>query len=101
MVFMLICLAGLIFVGLTLPGALRRRGGVVIDVDGQTEVNDMEPNRPYWQKNPSTTALARDRLEVLEMWSKNNADPMNSPAPIAPTKPHPYFGGEANSDEIG
>ena len=97
MVFMLICLAGLIFVALTLPGALRRRGGVANRIP--PVVNDVVPKRAYWRKNPATTALARDRLEVLEMWSKNNADPMNYPAPIPPAKPHPYFGGETNSVE--
>jgi hypothetical protein len=94
MVFMLICLVGLIFVVVTLPGALRRRGGAVNCIP--RDVTDVKPSRS-WQN--SNSALARDRLEVLEMWEKNNADPMNFPAPIPPSKPHPYFGGESNSAE--
>ena len=94
MIFMLICLVGLIFVVVTLPGALRRRGPVL------PVINKVKPKRFYWQKNPPSTALARDRLETLEMWEENNADPMNFPAPIAPAKPHPYFGVEAGPDKI-
>jgi hypothetical protein len=93
MVFELICLAGLIFVVLTLPGALRRGGGA-----GRIPpvINDVKPSRSWQNSNP---ALARDRLEVLEMWEKNTADPMNFPAPIPPTKPHSYFGGDSDSAE--
>jgi hypothetical protein len=94
MVFELICLAGLIFVVLTLPGALRRRGDVVNSIP--PVVNDVKPSRSWQNSNP---ALARDRLEVLEMWEKNTTDPMNFPAPIPPTKPHSYFGSESNSAE--
>jgi hypothetical protein len=98
MVFEIICLMGLIFVVVTLPGALRRRGGGASHVP--PVINDVVPSQPYWQKKPTATALARDRQEVLEMWAKNNADPNNFPAPIPPTKPHPYFGNEANADEV-
>lgn len=90
MVFEVICLSGLIFLLVTLPGALRKRHGSANRVP--PVINNISPTRPYWQN--SKTALARDRQEVLEMWAKNNADPKNFPAPIPPTKPHPYFGGE-------
>lgn len=90
MVFMLICLAGLIFVALALPGALRRRGGSNCNPHVS---NDKETNIPYWQKNNSH--LTADRLEYHELWEKHNDDPMNFPPPIPPTKPHPYFGNEA------
>jgi hypothetical protein len=92
MVFEIICLVGLVFVVLTLPGALRRRNGVSNPIP--PVVNNVKPSRSWM--NP-TSALARDRLEVLEMWEKNAADPTNFPAPIPPTKPHSYFGGESNS----
>ena len=101
---MLICWVGLIFVALALPGALRRSGRIanskVIRNDVETNPAETEDNRPYWQKDPSATALARDRLEVLEIWAKNNEDPMNAPAPIAPTKPHIYFGDESGKDIV-
>ena len=101
---MAICWAALIFLVLTLPGALRRRHRVVNPPNSPEGVEasptEKEDNRPYWQKNPSASVLARDRLEVLEMWGRNHDDPMNSPAPIPPAKPHPYFGDESGKDNI-
>lgn len=94
MVFMLICLAGLIFVALTLPGALRRRRGVANFIP--PVVNDVTLKPTFWQKDSGFSALARDRLETLELWEKCNSDP-DFPPPIPPTKPHPYFGDETNS----
>jgi hypothetical protein len=94
MVFMLICLAGLIFVALTLPGALRRRRGAANVVP--PVINDVTAKPTFWQKDPDFSALARDRLETLELWEKCNNDP-DFPPPIPPAKPHPYFGGEAKS----
>ena len=83
---------------LTLPGALRRREGVANRV--LPVINDVNPKPTFWQKDPDFSPLARDRLETLEVWEKCNND-SDFPPPIPPTKPHPYFGGEANSDEIG
>lgn len=97
MIFMLIVWAGLIFVALTLPSALRRRGGVANRI--RPIINDVVPNRPYWQKDPDFSPLARDRLEVLELWEKCSNDP-SFPPPIPPTKPHHYFGDERGPDVV-
>lgn len=97
MIFELICLAGLIFVIVKLPGVLRRRGNGTNRVP--PVINDVVPNRPYWQKDPDFSPLARDRQEVLELWEKSSNDP-SFPPPIPPTKPHPYFGDEASCDEV-
>jgi hypothetical protein len=99
MVFEIICLVGLIFVAVTLPSALRRRGGVANNDNISTD-NDVEPKISHKPKNTTTTVLAADRMEYFELWDKHNADPLHVPPPIPPTKPHPYFGNEANADEV-
>lgn len=91
---MLICLAGLIFVALTLPGALRRRRGGANFVP--PVINDVTSKPTFWQKDPDFSPLARDRLETLELWEKSSTDP-DFPPPIPPVKPYPYFGGETKS----
>jgi hypothetical protein len=56
-------------------------------------INNVKPK----QKDREFSPLARDRLEVLEIWEKCANDPNCSP-PIPPTKPHPYFGDAGSSD---
>jgi len=94
MVFEIICWIGLIFVVLTLPGALRRRGSAN---SIPPVINDVTTN--HRQNNPDFSPLARDRLEVLELWEKCSND-SSLPAPIPPTKPHSYFGDESGPDKI-
>jgi hypothetical protein len=97
MIFVLICLCGLVFVALTLPGALRRRSGKTNRIP--PVINNVTTTSPFWRKDPCFSPLARDRLEVLEIWEKCTSDP-NFPGPIPPTKPHPYFGDESGPDKI-
>ncbi len=92
MVFEIICFVGLVFVVLTLPGALRRRDGVANRVPPLN--NDVEPNLSFRQKD--TNVLAADRAEYFELLEKHSADPLNIPPPILPSKPHPYWGNEAD-----
>ena len=67
MVFEIICFAGLVFVVLTLPGALRRRGGVAHRISPM--INDASPNLT------DTNVLAADRAEYYELLEKHSADP--------------------------
>jgi hypothetical protein len=97
MVFEIICLVGLIFVVVTLPGALRRRGGKANHVP--PVINDVVSDRTHWQKDPAFSPLARDRQEVLELWEKCGND-SSFPPPIPPAKPHSYFGSEAGPAEM-
>jgi hypothetical protein len=97
MLFIIICWVGLIFVAVTLPGALRRRKGVPNQVT--PVVNDVQIDSGSRQSAKDYSPLARDRLEVLESWEKCHED-TNLPAPIPPTKPHPYFGDECGRDLI-
>lgn len=61
--------------------------------------NEVEDHPSYSEKHPNYSPLARDRLEVLELWEKCSND-HRLPAPIAPTKPHPYFGDESGKDTV-
>ncbi|HEU6448282.1 MAG TPA: hypothetical protein VFV23_07590 [Verrucomicrobiae bacterium] len=92
MVFEIICWVGLLFVVLALPGALRKRRGDVRFV--RPFANDASPD-----VQSQTSPLARDRLEVLELWEKCSED-SKQPAPIPPAKPHPYFGDEKGRDVV-
>lgn len=99
---MLICFSGLLFVALTLPKALRKENRQNNEFEGDDIfpiTNDVKSRRSCWEKDPYYSPLARDRLEVLESWEKCNNDP-RLPAPIPPTKPHPYFGDESGPDRI-
>ncbi|MGH7988676.1 MAG: hypothetical protein ACREDS_00570 [Limisphaerales bacterium] len=99
----LICLAILILVMRVLWVARRRQSVPDDDVESGDEtpslINEVEDGRSYWEKDPNYSPLARDRLEVLELWEKCSNDP-RLPAPIPPTKPHPYFGVESGPDTI-
>jgi|SRR5580698_7966838 hypothetical protein len=97
MLFIIICWLGLIFVTLTLPGALRRRKGVANPV--APVINDVEAESRSRKSDKDYSPLARDRLEVLESWEKCHDNP-NLPAPISPSKPHPYFGDESGRDVV-
>jgi hypothetical protein len=94
----IICLFGLIFAAIAIVKWLRRsdnsrnRGHISL-------VNNVTSNPPFWEKRPDYSPLARDRLEVLEGWEKCGDD-SSLPPPIAPTKPHPYFGDESGPDKI-
>ncbi len=90
MIFEIICWAGLIFVALTLPGALRRRGNGANRVP--RVISDVEPNPP----RQNTNVLAADRAEYYDLLEQHIADPLNVPPPILPSKPHSYWGNEAD-----
>ena len=89
---MLICFAGLIFVALTLPGALRKRNGRSNCVP--PVINDGEKNVSRGSKD--VTILAADRAEYFDLWGENIADPLHFPPPVPPSKPHSYFGNGAD-----
>jgi hypothetical protein len=97
MIFEIICLVGLVFVVLTLPKALRRSGGVGGNANANNHVppviNDVEPNLSFRQ---NTDVLAVDRVEYFELLEQHYADPLNIPPPIPPSKPHSYWGNEAD-----
>lgn len=90
MIFEVICLIGLIFVVVTLPGALRRRDHGAKRI--LPVINDTVSTEST-HKNSDSSPLARDRQEVLELWERCSNE-TDLPAPIPPAKPHPYFGGE-------
>ncbi|MGH7990171.1 MAG: hypothetical protein ACREDS_08305 [Limisphaerales bacterium] len=43
-----------------------------------------------------TNLLAADRAEYFDLLERHSADPLHVPPPIPPSKPHPYWGNEAN-----
>ena len=99
MIFVTICLVGLVFVALTLPSALRKRPVQDTD-DAPPFIVDLKPNRSCREKDPDFSPLARDRQEVLEIWEKCSNDP-SCPPPIPPVKPTVYFGNETIAGGFG
>jgi hypothetical protein len=101
MIFDVLGLAGLVFIivalvkGLQRPSRVANNGGNIPPV-----INDVEPSRSCWEKEPDFSPLARDRQEVLEIWEKCSNDPSFLP-PIPPVKPTIYFGNETVSDVGG
>jgi hypothetical protein len=83
MVFMLICYVGIAVVAVMLVVWLSR-GRTNEDCEVRLPVLAVEPERPYWQKNPSASALATDDIEYQDMLARYQARPNDFPAPIPP-----------------
>jgi len=90
MVFMLICYVGVAVVAVAVAVLLSRSGN-----GGSPELRPpvipVEPERPYWQKNPTASALPTDNIEYQEMLARYQAYPDDFPAPI----PLPHSSHEA------
>lgn len=86
MVFMLICYFGIAFVAVAIALMLSRRHTNGDDVYTSAAPPQVEPEIPYWHKDPSISPLPRDDLEHLEMWARHDADPKSFPAPIPPAR---------------
>lgn len=96
MLFIIICWLGLIFLALTLPGALKRRNR---SLRAGPHLSDAGTPDLIKSQSADYSPLARDRLEVLELWEKCHENP-DLPPPIPPSKPHSYFGDEKGKDIV-
>ena len=83
---MLICYVGVAVVAVAVAVLLSRSGN-----GGSPELRPpvipVEPERPYWQKNPTASALPTDDIEYQEMLARYHAHPNDFPAPIPPPRP--------------
>ncbi|MGH7942615.1 MAG: hypothetical protein ACREDS_15560 [Limisphaerales bacterium] len=76
--------------GLQRPNRTANDGGNIPPV-----INDADSNNRRWLND--TNILAADRAEYFNLLEKHSADPLHIPAPIPPSKPHPYWGNEADT----
>jgi hypothetical protein len=92
MVIHLAVLAGLVFIivvlvkGLQRPNRVANRGGV------PPIINDDD----FCRRSKNADVLATDNAEYYNLLEKHSADPLHVPPPIPPSKPHPYWGNEAD-----
>jgi hypothetical protein len=75
--------------GLQRPSRIANNGGNIPPV-----INDTDSNNP--RRLNDTNILAAGRAEYFDLLEKHSADPLHVPPPIPPSKPHPYWGNEAD-----
>lgn len=92
MVIHLAVLTSLVFIIVVLVKGLQRPNRIANNGGIPPVINNDDFCRP--PKN--VDVLATDNAEYYNLLEKHSADPLHVPPPIPPSKPHPYWGNEAD-----